>query len=210
MFCRSVVPVGKPASKVGSYGFEGKFTPFASTVMPAPSSAPIRLGSCNCSARLPLRLASQPIVASSGNRSICGLLAVGVKNVHAVPLVLPHETAPVGSKGLAAVVGEPLSDRPNRQTTFSRQMSSLPAGWVFALMMLEAAPTPCRRTGFHIINNSLWAASVSTQVAVGAVTPAHEVPAAEVALGVKPGSTMIKSPGAAASIALWIEPVAGT
>src|ERR1700676_2195976 len=79
VFCSSVVPVGNPASKVGSYGFEGKFTPFASTVMPAPSSAPIKLGSCNCSARLPLRLASQPKVASSGNRSTCGLLGVGVK-----------------------------------------------------------------------------------------------------------------------------------
>src|SRR5258708_3371700 len=167
--CKSVVPAGNPASKVGSYGFEGKFTPFASTVMPAPSSAPIRLGSCNCSARLPLRLASQPIVASSGNRSTCGLLAVGVKELQAVPLVLPHVTAPVESKGLAAVVGEPLSDRPNRQTTFSRQMSSLPAGWVFALMILEAAPTPCSRTGFHLINNSLWAPGECTLVAEGVV-----------------------------------------
>src|SRR6266849_3865985 len=70
---RSVVPVGNPASKAGSYGFEGKFTPFASTVMPAPSSAPIRLGSCNCSARLPLSSASQPTTASRGNRSTCGL-----------------------------------------------------------------------------------------------------------------------------------------
>src|ERR1700680_733208 len=76
---RSVVPVGNPASKVGSHGVVGKFAPFPSTVMPAPSSAPIRLGSCNCSARLPLRLASQPRVASSGNRSTCGLMAVGVK-----------------------------------------------------------------------------------------------------------------------------------
>src|SRR5713226_7961040 len=75
---RSVVPVGNPASKVGSYGFEGKFTPFDSTVMPAPSSAPIKDGSCNCSARLPLRLASHPTTASSGNRSTWGLLAVGL------------------------------------------------------------------------------------------------------------------------------------
>src|SRR6266700_2671720 len=94
---RSVVPVGNPASKVGSYGFEGKFTPFASTVIPAPSSAPIRLGSCNCSARLPLRLASQPTTASSGKRSTCGLLAVGVKDLQAVPLVLPQVPVPVGS-----------------------------------------------------------------------------------------------------------------
>src|SRR6266436_8041839 len=73
---RSVVPAGKPASRVGSYGFEGKFTHFPSTVMPAPSSAPIRLGSCNISARLPLSSASQPTAASSGNRSTCGLTPV--------------------------------------------------------------------------------------------------------------------------------------
>src|ERR1700732_917189 len=79
LFCSSVVPVGNPASKVGSYGFEGKFTPFASTVMPAPSRAPIRLGSCKSSARLPVRLASPPTVAASGNRSTWGLMAVGVK-----------------------------------------------------------------------------------------------------------------------------------
>src|SRR6266852_1825268 len=197
---RSVVPVGNPAIKVGSYGFEGKFTPFASTVIPAPSSAPIRLGSCNCSARLPLSPASQPTTASSGKRSTCGLLAVGVKDLQAVPLVLPQVAAPVGSKGLAAVVGEPLSDRPNRQTTFSRQMSSLPAGWVFALMILEAPPTPCSRTGFHMINNSLCAPGECTLVAEGVVHAA----AAPVAV-VHVGSTRIMSPGAAASIAAWIE-----
>ena len=52
----------------------GKFTPFDSTVMPAPSSAPISVGSCSSSARLPLSVASQPTVASSGNRSTCGLI----------------------------------------------------------------------------------------------------------------------------------------
>src|SRR6202521_3606286 len=103
VFSRSVVPVGNPASKVGSYGFEGKFTPFASTVIPAPSSAPIRLGSCNSSARLPFRLASQPTVASSGNRSTCGLLAVGLKPNQPDP---QEELYPVGV---------PFCARPNRQ-----------------------------------------------------------------------------------------------
>src|SRR5436305_2001925 len=121
MLCKRVVPGGKPASKVGSRAFEGKLTPFGSTVVPAAYSAPIRLGSCNCSARLPLSSASQPTTTSSGNRSTCGLLALGVKYLQAVPLVLPHATAPVGSKGLAVVEGEPLSDRPNSQTTLARQ-----------------------------------------------------------------------------------------
>src|SRR6266550_8434906 len=97
---RNVVPAGKPAARVGSYGFEGKFTPFPSTVMPAPSSAPIRLGSCNISARLPLRPASQPTVASSGNRSTCGLTPVatsyGVKPFQVSPVVLAPVTVPVG------------------------------------------------------------------------------------------------------------------
>src|SRR5450631_1057715 len=79
VFCSKVVPVGKPASSVGSYGLEGKFTPLPSTVMPAPSSAPIKDGSCSNSARLPFRLVSQPSTASSGKRSTCGLMGVGVK-----------------------------------------------------------------------------------------------------------------------------------
>src|SRR5712671_3337242 len=56
-----VVPVGNPASNVGSKGFwPWKSTPFDSTVIAAPSSAPISEGSCKSSARLPFRLASQP------------------------------------------------------------------------------------------------------------------------------------------------------
>src|ERR1700688_3641312 len=43
-------------------------------------------------------------------------------------------------------------------------------------MTLEAAPTPCSRTGFHMSTSSLYA----------------------------PGLTIIKSPGCAASIAAWI------
>ena len=60
-------------------GFDGKLTPLESTVIAAPSSAPIRLGSCSSSARLPLRVASQPTVASSGKRSTWGLLSSALK-----------------------------------------------------------------------------------------------------------------------------------
>src|SRR4029077_12471740 len=97
-------------------------------------------------------------------------------------------------------MGEPLIPNPNRQLICRRQTSSLPAGWVFALMMLEAAPTPCSRTGFHMINNSLWAAAECTLVAEGIV---HVVATPAVVLQV--GSIMIKSPGSAALIAAWIE-----
>ncbi len=64
---------------------------------------------------------------------------------------VPGSVDPVGSYGLVPRdAGVPLSARPNRQLTCARQGSSLPAGWVLALMTLEAAPTPCSRTGFHI------------------------------------------------------------
>src|ERR1700730_14021750 len=69
----SVVPVGN-VSAVN--GFDGNLTPFDSTVMAAPSRAPIKVGSCNSSARLPLSVASQPTAASSGRRSTCGLTCV--------------------------------------------------------------------------------------------------------------------------------------
>src|SRR4051812_10912321 len=61
------VPVGKVSA---TNGLDGNLTPLESTVMAAPSSAPIRVGSCNSWARLPLRLASHPTTASSGRRSI--------------------------------------------------------------------------------------------------------------------------------------------
>src|SRR2546423_4623975 len=179
----SVVAVGKPANRVGSNGLAPwKSTPLANTVMPAPSSAPISEGSCSSSARLPLRLASQPTVASSGNRSTCGLLGVALKPNQLAPHVRFH------------VVGEPLTPSPNRQTTRVRQSSSLPAGWVFALMTLEAAPTPCSRTGFHISSISWWTACTAGTPLLAGVT----------------GSTMMRSPGWAASIAAWIEPEAAT
>src|SRR5467141_521209 len=195
----NVVPVGKPARRVGSHGFAPwNSAPFDNTVIAAPSNAPISEGSCNNSAMLPLRPASHPTVDSRGNRSTCGLLAVAVKAVQPAPQALLHP------------FGVPLVASPNRQSTCTRHGSSLPAGWVFALRMLEAAPTPCSRTGFHISNSSLWAVGDATHVAVGAVTPAQVVPAGAVALGANVGSMMIKSPGAALSIALWIEPKART
>src|SRR6266576_5598078 len=141
----SVVPVGKPARRAGSHGLAPwKSAPFDNTVMAAPSSAPISEGSCNNSARLPFRPASHPTVASRGNRSICGLLGVALKAIQPLPQALLHP------------FGEPLVPSPNRQSTCVRHNSTLPAGCVFALMMLEAAPTPCSRTGFHISSISWW------------------------------------------------------
>src|SRR5207245_9008406 len=48
------------------FGFSN---PFPSTVIPAPSYAPISVGSCSSSAMFPFRLASQPMVGSSGSAS---------------------------------------------------------------------------------------------------------------------------------------------
>src|SRR6266478_7889073 len=152
----NVVAGGKPARRVGSHGSPPwKSAPFDNTVIAAPSSAPISEGSCNNSARLPFRPASQPTVASRGNRSICGLLAVALKAVQPLP-----------QAGLQSF-GEPLVPSPNRQSTCVRHSSTLPAGWAFALMMLEAAPTPCSRTGFHMINISLCALGECKLVADG-------------------------------------------
>src|ERR1700682_2060022 len=146
----SVVPVGKlPPSTVGVHGFwPWKSTPFDNTVIPAPSSAPISEGSCSSSAMLPFCVASQPTAASSGKRSTCGLKALALKPNNPVPHQPFH------------VFGEPSTPNPNRQTTRRRQSFNLvaPEGWVLALMTLEAAPTPCSRTGFHISTNSWWAA----------------------------------------------------
>src|SRR5579871_3018297 len=70
-------------------------------------------------------------------------------------------------------------------------------------MMLEAAPTPCRRTGFHMMTISLCAAAVllTTPAAVQAAGPAAVLHV---------GSMIIKSPGAAASMAAWMESEAAT
>ena len=57
----------------------------------------------------------------------------------------------LGGAGLVAgdgVDGEELLMR-------GRQASSLVVGYFAALMMTDAAPTPCRRTGFHMITSSL-------------------------------------------------------
>src|SRR5467141_4916959 len=82
----NVVAGGKPARRVGSHGFAPwKSAPFDNTVIAAPSSAPISEGSCNNSARLPFRPASQPTVASRGNRSICGLVPVAMNWFRPLP-----------------------------------------------------------------------------------------------------------------------------
>src|SRR5882724_9617595 len=146
LFVSSNVPVGN-VPPTGANGSDGKFTPFDNTVMAAPSRAPIRLGSCSISARLPFSVVSHPTVASVGSRSICGLMSVGEKAVQPVPQVK------------SPWFGVPLAAIPNRHCTRARHPSILPAGCVFALMILEAAPTPCSRTGFHISNSStceLW------------------------------------------------------
>src|SRR5450631_2593436 len=189
---KSVVPTGKPASASG--GAPWKSTPFDNTVMPAPSSAPINEGSCSSSARLPLTEASQPTVASNGKRSTCGLLAVALKPTQLDP-------AQPGSH----VAGEPFRSSPNRQLTFARHVSILPAGCGLASMMLEAAPTPCSRTGFHISNISWWA-----DCEWGIATLGGAVHATGPVVVVQVGSTMIRSPGWAESIAAWIEPEAAT
>src|SRR6266567_1528919 len=106
--CRSRVPTGKVSAANGLEPV-GNATPFASTVIAAPSRAPIRVGSCSSWARLPLRVVSHPTTASNGSRSTCGLVAVALKFVKPDPQLLDQ------------VVGEPLSPRPNRQLTFARQ-----------------------------------------------------------------------------------------
>src|SRR5450631_1114833 len=64
---KSVVPAGNTSEAQMTAGsLVVNFTPLASTVMPAPSYAPIKLGSINCSARLPLSVAVQPTVVFSG------------------------------------------------------------------------------------------------------------------------------------------------
>ena len=55
----------------------GFFSPFPTTVIPAPSYAPISVGSCSSSARLPFRSAVQPISGSSGIGSTCACCAAG-------------------------------------------------------------------------------------------------------------------------------------
>src|SRR5215472_4534321 len=136
---RSNVPAGNVSA---TNGLEGKVTPLPSSVMAAPSSAPISVGSCSNWARLPLRVASHPTTASSGMRSICGLTAVALK---------PNQPVPQPE---VQVLGVPLRPRPKRQLTWARQEFSFPAGWVFPSMMLDAAPTPCRRRGFHTRSSS--------------------------------------------------------
>ena len=62
------------------------------------------------------------------------------------------------SYGLAAgwlSAGRAIERQSKQAIDLRRQDPSCRAGWVLALMMLEAAPTPCSRTGFHMSNISL-------------------------------------------------------
>src|SRR4051812_49030927 len=114
---KSVVPAGKADTSFPSVqGFApGRTrTPFASTVIPAPSYAPSRLGSCSCSARFPLCVVSHPSTASSGSRSICGLLLVALKPVWADQLLAQPALHPSGT---------PFGANPNKHTTRSLQAS---------------------------------------------------------------------------------------
>src|SRR5436305_65366 len=117
----SCVPSGN-TSEANGCELAGNFTPFPSTVMPAPSYAPKSVGSINCSARLPFSEASQPTVASRGKRSTWNCISFVQLNV------------PDGSYGFpafppeGAAIGVPLSAKPKRQTACRRQGSSLPAG----------------------------------------------------------------------------------
>src|SRR5579871_729735 len=69
-----LVPTGKASLPNGSEPV-GKRTPLPSTVMPAPSYAPMSVGSWSISARLPFRVASHPTVASRGVRSTANFCA---------------------------------------------------------------------------------------------------------------------------------------
>src|SRR5579862_24608 len=118
--CSSCVPAGNaPVSVASLQGLiPWKSRPLPSTVMPAPSSAPISAGSCSSSARLPFCEASQPTAASSGKRSTCGALALALK---------PNQPE---AQLLLQSLGEPVRPRPKRQLTRTRHASSLvsPAG----------------------------------------------------------------------------------
>src|SRR5436309_15658624 len=61
------------APAVHGYSRSRTNTPFDTTVIPAPSYGPRRVGSWSCSARLSSSPASQPSMPSSGTRSTCRL-----------------------------------------------------------------------------------------------------------------------------------------
>ena len=76
-WCQSGYPASAPTPNQSVPA--GTRTPLASTVIPAPSYDPIRVGSCSISARLPFTVVSQPRMPSNGIRSTCGTLGVAVK-----------------------------------------------------------------------------------------------------------------------------------
>src|SRR6266404_9741225 len=101
------------------------------------------VGSCKSSARFPLSVGSQP---TSGSRGIGSTWPC---------MVDEQENVLLGSNALLLLMKPPLSDRPKRQFTCLRHVSIFPAGCVLAFSVTEAAPTPCKRTGFHINSISL-------------------------------------------------------
>src|ERR1700758_3258834 len=115
--CKSVAFAGNAPASVPSLQGSApwKSTPLDSTVMPAPSRAPMSEGSCKSSARLPLRLAVQPTAASRGRRSSCGTFGLAVKSDQPAP------------QDAFQLVGTPSTPKPIRQSMRVRQSLSLPA-----------------------------------------------------------------------------------
>ncbi|VWC32008.1 hypothetical protein BCO37747_06908 [Burkholderia contaminans] len=74
--------------------------------------------------------------------------------------MLVDEIGFVGS--YVAEISPPSSDVPNRHAISLRHGSSLPDGCVFALIVTDAAPTPCSRIGFHITSISLYVPGPTT------------------------------------------------
>src|SRR5262249_7628907 len=135
-------PAIPPMVPKGSAEPRGILTPLPRTVMAAPSYAPIRPGSINISARLPLTLVSQPTTPSIGARSTI----IPGKSGPPVAVPAPLPVAKDEAQLLVPAFGLPSGVRPKRQTTFCRHgSSSFAAGCVLASMMLVAAPTPCSR-----------------------------------------------------------------
>jgi len=190
----NVVPTGKPARRAGSQGLAPwKFATFRQHRNCCPSNAPMSEGSCNNSAMFPLSPASHPTVASRGNRSDLRIIGSGVEGGPAVPA---SRTPPVGRT---------VGCQPEQTIDLHAPRVKLARGVGIRVEDAGGSSDTCSRTGFHISNSSLWGSGRCDARGSRAVTPAQVVPAGAIALGANVGSMMIKSPGAALSIALWIE-----
>src|ERR1700688_2525604 len=94
LFVSTREPVGKLPSAPTLLPSMLRFSPFARTVMAAPSYAPMSEGSCRSSARLPLTVVSQPTIPSSGSGSTLPRITNGSL---AAPAGQRDEYVPVGS-----------------------------------------------------------------------------------------------------------------